>query len=166
MATLTDTETESTVFISNGKSKKYLQDNDKYPMRLCKACNIKVAENYLSNHKKTSKHILNQSKYEEGQKKGTVDYVYNKLNNEIKELEYKINDFKKSNESLILHTENMKKELHDLENERADITEKMHHSIHHLKNMEAEKTTFEENINKLNIELEKKRLIFTYMKEL
>jgi chromosome segregation ATPase len=166
MATLTDTETESTVFISNGKSKKYLQDNNKYPMRLCKACNIKVAENYLSNHKKTSKHIANQCSYDEEQKKGTVDYVYNKLNSEINELENKINDFKKSNEVLILHTENMKNELYNLESERAEIAEKMQHHMHHMKNMEAEKKTFEENINKLSIELEKKRLIFTYMSEL
>ena len=60
---MTETETSQTInsiFLTNGKEKKHLQPSTKYPMRLCKACNIHIAENYLSNHKRTNKHLINQ----------------------------------------------------------------------------------------------------------
>jgi len=166
---MTDTETSQTInsiFISNGKQKKHLQPNNKYPMRLCKACNIMVAENYLSNHKKTSKHLPNQQKKEENDKKNDVNYISDKLNQEIKDLEYKLSSFQSSLQSIIQHIDKMSDEMVNLENQRADIYEKMQHQIHHIKNMDAERKTFENDINIIKIQLDKKRTIYNYMNEL
>lgn len=166
---MTDTETSQTInsiFISNGKQKKHLQPNDKYPMRLCKACNIMVAENYLSNHKKTTKHLINQHRRDEEAKKNDVNYITDNLNKEIKDLEYKLTSFQASQEALNKHIDQMTNEMANLENQRAEIYEKMQHTNHHIKNMNEEKKNFENDINKIKMELDKKRTIYNYMTEL
>jgi chromosome segregation ATPase len=166
---MTDTETSqniSSIFIANGKQKKHLQPSTKYPMRLCKACNIMVVENYLSNHKKTSKHLANQQKKEENDKKNDVNYISDKLNQEIKDLEYKLTSFQSSLQSIIQHIDKMSDEMVNLENQRADIYEKMQHQKHHMNNMDIERKTFENDINTIKIQLDKKRTIYNYMNEL
>lgn len=166
---MTDTETSQSInaiFISNGKQKKHLQPNDKYPMRLCKACNIMVAENYLSNHKKTTKHLINQQKKEEDDKKNDINYIKIQLEKEVKDLEYKLTSFQASQEALNKHINKMADEMANLENERAELYEKIQHQMHHMKNMTQEKQNFENDINKIKMELDKKRTIYNYMTEL
>jgi chromosome segregation ATPase len=162
---MTDTEgsqTISSVFLTNGKQKKHLQPSTKYPMRLCKACNIHIAENYLSNHKRTSKHLANQANKEEREKRNNVNYINDKLNQEIRDLEYKLRSFEDGKESINKSITKLEQEFYKISDEYANLHESLNLKSYEIKQMQKEINNFNETINKINDELNTKRQILNY----
>lgn len=169
MATITDTETQSTFnipisqYTKAGKMKKYLQPNNKYPMRYCKWCNIQVAENYLSNHKKTTKHIENYKKLEELNKRQNINYVAECVKKELDEIKEKINNISLSKIELERHINTITNEIYNLENNKEEIIKKITYEQYHIAEMKKEYNNYDNELERLNKEINDKEIIYSYM---
>lgn len=142
----TDTEVSS-VFIKN---KKYLQPNSKYKLRKCKPCDMMIAENYLTNHKRTLSHLSNQLIYDENINKNNVEFINNKLMKEIDELTYKLND-------LCNHKEKIKNDI-------TESNQQINHMKHHIIKMGEEYNIIDSNIKKITEKLNNNKIVHDYLK--
>jgi len=162
---MTETETSQTInsiFLTNGKEKKHLQPSTKYPMRLCKACNIHIAENYLSNHKRTNKHLINQQIREEKEKKTNIHYVNDKLIQEIKELEYKLKSFEDGKKAINNTLVTLDNEYDIIQNQYDKYNDMLSIKKYEINQMKIEHNNFNDVIKKVTEELNTKKQILEY----
>jgi hypothetical protein len=150
---------QNPVFKSSGKLKKHLEKSNKYPMRLCQCCNIMVVENYLSNHKKTTKH---KQKLQEYNDNTNIEYLNNKISDEIKDLENKLTSFMNGKEEIIESLQNLEEEYNIIQNEYNKYSDMLSLKKYEIKQMKIEDNNLDEAIKKVDAEINAKKLLSTY----
>lgn len=152
--------TSNNLSFKSGKAKKHATPNPKYKQHFCKACEIYVNINYLTEHKRTKKH---KKLEDEKTDKTTIEYINKKIVEEIKELEYKHNDF-------IIGKENIQKHIEITINDMKTLKTKINEMVYDYKmfQYELEKSKqeyqkFDDDIKIIEQELSAKKLVSSYV---
>jgi hypothetical protein len=153
---------QNPVFKSSGKLKKHLEKSNKYPMRLCQCCNIMVVENYLSNHKKTIKH---KQKLQEYTDNNNIEYLNNKINEEIKDLENKLTSFQNGKDEINNELKKLDEEYNIIQNEYNKYSDMLSLKKYEIKQMKIEDNNLNEAIKKVEAEINAKKLLSTYLEK-
>lgn len=148
------------IFKSSGKLKKHLEKSNKYPMRLCQCCNIMVVENYLSNHKKTNKH---KQKLQEYTDNNNINYLNNKINDEIKDLEFKLSSLMTGKEEINNELKRLDNEYDKINHEYDKFSDMLSLKKYEIKQMKIEDINLNETIKKVEAEINSKKLLSTYL---